>query len=966
MRFLPSILALGLAFPLLATEVTWINDTDALAYWAVLSNWQGVTKIPTNGEDVVFAPLVSAGAAQVVSTWGVSDSGDRSLVVDNVSVGKLTGDVAHTLEHATRVSAYSKPYERTFAINDASGFSGLLKVGQPKSTFRFPLTTSAARLSARNRVTVDVPNGGSALTVGALEEGGALVKKGAGELVLTTVADKSTLVYADEGTLTLGDGIGTVRLADESVSVGVTDGKRASVRNLVVGGSKFVKTGGGTLVIDRMTPESASVEVRGGAVAFERMLDLDEPAAAENAALWLDASKLATMDPLPVNAGDAVQAWKDCRADVNRVASNGWQQASTLAAHSPTLVKDAAGAGLHALSLGADANDVSWIRTQWWRDDEWAGAPNACAGFIVYRPTTDGSVYYKNILGSSTLDLFRNDGWKTLVCPNYAESAAAGSLWTMDGTVVDPWDNTVKPASDCNRFRVMAFSSPVKLYCNGIAKVHGSSASSPYAAANSCGGIQVCEFIVYDRPLTEDERVRTEAYLMKKWLGRDHPAKTVRSSVALSFALDLAPVVETDSDLDVSFTGGNGAFVKKGEGTLTLDEPSSAAIASISVLGGGLSLPVGVVDDEVVFHFDASDEASLETRPSDLGNGQTREEVTTWRDTRNNGLCAVSVKGQFQYARSDPALVSVETAAGIVRPMIDFGTPYGATGGGMTMNGTFSIRDAMTIFADAHDNTNQRLFTSTTATHFYRRTGDIIAQDATTLSDYQNGYIAVNREETGPKHTLEYGVPHLISFAPTGTAKASVNSIANDRNSMFGGCLIGEQIAFGKSLSAARREYWEKYLMWKWFGDGEKPTWADATFQSIVLGNGARLSLVGTGALVQTSKLAGWGAVAADDVAVADEGELAVEVSPESISPSRPVLSVSGALNFGTNVRFSLLVSGNVPTGRYPLVTADALGEIDLENVTVVGGSNRQFDLERVGRVIYVSIRRKGLTVLVR
>ena len=970
MRFLLGILGFGLITSVTATEANWVNTQDSLAYWAQLANWQGVVEIPTNGEDVILAPLASGIAGQTVSTGGVPDSGDRSLVVNDVVIGKLTGDATHTVEHATRVSTYSKPYARTFSIDDASGFAGLLKAGQPKASFRFPVTTFAARLSARNRVIVDVPNANTKLTVGALEDGGAIVKSGAGELEISSVANANTLVYANDGALTLGGDVGTVVHSDATVAVGVSSETRATVRNVVVGGSKLVKTGEGTLVIDRMTPETSSVEVRNGAVAFARALDVDEPAAAEDPALWLDASKLATMDPQPADAGDTVQAWKDCRADVDRVASNGWQQASTLAAHSPTLVKDAAGTGLHALSLGTDANDVSWIRTQWWRDDEWGGAPNACAGFIVYRPTTDGSVYYKNILGSSTLDLFRNDGWKTIVCPNYAESAAAGSLWTMDGAVVDPWDNTVKPASEHERFRVMAFSSPTKLYCNGIAKVHGSSSSSAYAGANYCGGIQVCEFIIYDRPLSEDERVRTEAYLMKKWLNRDHPAATTRASASLIFDAYVAPVVESATDMSVTFTGGNGEFVKKGDGAVALDAASAANISSLTVLDGSLVLPVAGEDDEIAFHFDASDATSLTTQLEEKS-GKTLTNVTAWADTRANGLTATSQLMNTDTGgepKAYPTLVSYETVSGTFRTMIDFGSLWASDRGGMNMSESFAdVKDVMIVFAD-HDNGGyhqQRLFTDLTGTDFYRKDGMLLDTD-NAKKGYQDGYISVDRVEVARDHNLEYGRAHVISMAPLAGTTGRINSIANDRNGTAGGCLIGEQIAFRKNLSPARREYWEKYLMWKWLGDGVKPTWSDATYSAVEMDNGAALTLDGTAAQVVTAKLAGWGAVTVDDLTIDADGELAVTVSPESLADEKPVLAVSGKLSFGSGVRVTLNVSGKLPVGVHPLVAADELGEIDLDSVQIVGETKRGLKLLRRENEILLSVQAPGMLLNLR
>lgn len=154
--------------------------------------------------------------------------------------------------------------------------------------------------------------------------------------------------------------------------------------------------------------------------------------------------------------------------------------------------------------------------------------------------------------------------------------------------------------------------------------------------------------------------------------------------------------------------------------------------------------------------------------------------------------------------------------------------------------------------------------------------------------------------------------------------------------------------------------------MWKWLGDGVKPVWADATYSSVELDNGAVLALDGTGAQVVTAKLTGWGAMTADDVTIGEAGELAVTVSPASLASGAPVLAVNGRLSFGSGVRVTLNVSGKLPVGVHPLVAADELGEIDLDSVQVIGETKQNFKLIRRGNEILLSVQAPGLLLILR
>ena len=94
-----------------------------------------------------------------------------------------------------------------------------------------------------------------------------------------------------------GDKAGPFMLRDLQVDshdqpVEVTDGRTIDVGNLNVAENQtFIKEGGGTLNVDTLARDGLNLNVRGGAVTFNRkMADLDDTAPADAPALWLDAT----------------------------------------------------------------------------------------------------------------------------------------------------------------------------------------------------------------------------------------------------------------------------------------------------------------------------------------------------------------------------------------------------------------------------------------------------------------------------------------------------------------------------------------------------------------------------------------------------------------------------------------------------------------------------------------------------
>ena len=156
--------------------------------------------------------------------------------------------------------------------------------------------------------------------------------------------------------------------------------------------------------------------------------------------------------------------------------------------------------------------------------------------------------------------------------------------------------------------------------------------------------LEIGEFIVYDRKLSDAERRDTVAYLMEKWTGSESPEADRRLHVrSLAYANGVEPVLESDDDVTVeSLEGADGkTFVKRGTGTVIVrPNRGGASVSSISVEEGSLVFdPTPDPCGEALFHFDATDLSSLAYYVSD---GGARTNLTAWSDTRANDIVAKS------------------------------------------------------------------------------------------------------------------------------------------------------------------------------------------------------------------------------------------------------------------------------------------------------------------------------------
>ncbi len=724
-----------------------------------------------------------------------------------------------------------------------------------------------------------------------------------------------------------------------SAAIGVPEGRTARVDAVTALGGKFTKKGGGTLAVGSVYPENARITVEGGAVAFAGAKTVATDAPAADPYVWLDANdadagKLTT----ETFAGDDhtyVTHWRDHRADVDITAI----AISNTLPRMPWVDADIGNGRGKGINLGDSTitNQSFFILPTWGADGAYgSGSGNTSdtyAGFIAYRPNSSHKTV--NIFGSSNMDMMRSAN--TLLSTSYTHPQSPSAFWSINGFPVDPFENTSAYIKQFTDVIVVAFRSPVPLTVNAIAKDRKGQGS---AQDLSAGNMTVGEFITYHRPLTDEEFRNTEAYLMKKWLGKDHPAMLVQEKMAsATFGPEAEMVLDSGRDMEVgNVMGGNGALVKRGDGSVTA---SVAPVSAIAVEGGNLTADISL-EPRAYFHFDASKTNTFTTYDGEDG----RKFITRWDDASTNGVYACSMRASSYYktaylkfVMTNPVLEKVTMPDGALRPAVYFGG-YRNTASqqesGTNAASFYFTRNIKGETAAEWQNSVREIYViqqeygTKAGAHFIGNLhgGAVAAESSTTYmradakifnptytsSRVQNGYLAVDRVPKVVTDTLPSGW-HLMSVGATDFTR--VDAIMQDRDCNAGGGYIGEMIAFDFPLSAEERANLERHLMRKWgIGSEAVPT---QTLTSVTVAAGASLA-VGDNA-VRTDLLGGGGTLTAEDVTLTDGGTLAFEYRAANDVDH---LAVNGplALDGAATVRVTFAEGAVVAGGEWTLLSA--------------------------------------------
>lgn len=771
--------------------------------------------------------------------------------------------------------------------------------------------------------------------------------------------------------------LGAVVMGAGSDSVSVPAGCAARVESATAASGTLVKTGAGKLSLGSLaqplTTDAPAVDVRAGTVVFERS---ETPAAdvpADSPYFWLDAADSASfvISNRTGSTEDYVARWNDCRPEQTEVyaktptdrpdyinSMNYNNGVGMLPTRQANVVGDKA-----VVDFGPPGVTNSQAAFMDLSTDTGA---NCLEAFIVMRFTT--ATRGLNLFGSSHIQLYRASTSRCL-SGGYGHYSGMNAFWTVNGVPVDP----IAP-NQCDlpqgQFHVVSVSSASpseKLYVDLLAK-------DRLKQGTSWGGVQVAEQILYDRTLTPAERRQTIAYLMNRWLDRNPPDVGTTRLAKMTFPADAAVTVETEGALAVDdFAGGNGTFVKKGAGALSMPLPADNGFTSIDVQEGSVTAAFDYLI-RAAYHFDASDAASLTDYY--VTEDGARTNVTAIADVRANGLTADAwlnpdatyvkdgVTNSCGICYTNPVWTVKQMPDGVMRPAFDFGRRSNYHGSkypsssGFKMSSRFTnIREVFAIFSKNDAGDTAAVFTDSSHYHFHH-SGAVLFSITYAAPAVTNGIIAMDGVQVGPFSAWPGAGFHLFSVATTGDT--SIGTIAIERNIDGGGNFISEYIGFTNVLSTGQRKFLQDSLMHKWFG-AAKPVWPE-TIDVINVAAGTALNVAGGDVVLNVTKITGTGAITGADLA--GIAEIEVFCTGGTTVPA----TVEGNIAFATNTTVRLTGDAlGLDDGMHTLVTGGALSVAGVN--WNVDGYNTNHYMATVlvdGNVLKLRLARKGTTVLLR
>ena len=717
--------------------------------------------------------------------------------------------------------------------------------------------------------------------------------------------------------------------------------------------TRLTKTGDGTLTVRDLClgNEDLALQVNGGKVVFSHPVQPSaDPQVAEGAFLHLDASRIDTFS-FSDEANQVVSEWRDCRADATG-------KATPYGDKGPRRVADAVN-GKAAVDFGVrKAADAGCLQFAPWN--------SACCqeGFLVLREKVAKSRAF--FLGDiNTYDFHPNDTGAFINRRNNSQRVAGGA-WAFDGKTVIPWSEGLSSEA----FHVVRFSLAEPARACFLCADRGST---------DIGGWEMAEVVIYSTALTEQQRVDTEACLLRKWLAKDHPNVTEKAVVRnYSFGSGVDAVLATDNDVAVNSLAGGGRLVKEGAGLVTTRMPAS--FTELVVEGGKLDGEVSI-EDGAFIHLDASDDDSIEKidHPSDP-DGHPGKYVKRWYDVRGNGRFAKLETNREPRPTEFPDIYPKVVEGGLNnQTYVDFGAPSkGLNNPGLWFNETCS--DAREIFLVWKDNSTDasqmaNAWPINSAYYcFHRGTKGEIGHSSNFFNRNENtlwlddGFYPVAT-------TVPSAGWHVMSIIVDPATKkrsdretADVIGISADREARSGGVSIAEVIVFDLPLKEEQRAALRAKLMKKWLKPDTVVPSAEMSYDRVSVAAGATLKMN----VNLTTDALDVGGTVETGVTVAEGGEIGVTVGRDGASGT----TVNGAVMLPATGTVRLQLAEGVTKvkgGLYPILTS-ATGEFsfdgDIKDWTLTGDYQSVIK-NRVRLVVkedglYLELPKPGLVLIVR
>lgn len=462
------------------------------------------------------------------------------------------------------------------------------------------------------------------------------------------------------------------------------------------------------------------------------------------------------------------------------------------------------------------------------------------------------------------------------------------------------------------------------------------------------GGLRLGELLVWKRPLSETEVRDAEAYLTKKWFGRDLPGYQAESvtmpdirKVAVEAESEIHVPSGTIARIDglvanatVDKTGGGtlmvGPFSAEGTGTIRVREGSVVSVAASDV--AGKTTPAA----EASLHLDASDAASIQSADG------SDSEVWYWYDREHRNVA------YNMTAARRPFLNAAERQNGL--PVMDFSTT-GDDGRAMYLAKALDgVRSAFVVWLPLNGGTvlgasSRREANGYSIDYARAASGGLVIYNDGALPVRKGRVLVDGVEVSDPTATasVDNGRFQLCEFHPA--AATSVSALALDRDyGSIGGGRYGEILLYERELTEREKTATRNYLMKKWFGRG------DGELKDLPP--------------VQTSRIPG-------SIGIADGATWKISVGKDGKAAA---MSVIGTISFGADLTVNfdgLPTDGSLRDLKLTVATADAFSNLEaLETATFTGHSfdksNRPHFFVRTGGRLIVRFGQHGTTLILR
>ena len=388
----------------------------------------------------------------------------------------------------------------------------------------------------------------------------------------------------------------------------------ARIRSLDVLSAPLVKTGDGTLEVEELKVSAGNLVVQGGRI--ERAAAADVSSSCELAAapsLHLDASDTNHMDIIVRSDKKFIACWhgdghRSLAYNTTETAQP-WLDTENLLNGLPVVefgpFTQSAG-GRHLL-LGESLDNVRAAFVVWGGADRGGfmlGSSSANSNIFDFHRGTDTS--NANQFGEKSELFYYNNTMSDII---------------TGGIYVDGVKTNYHYVPKIDDFQL------VESYPKSGA--HVSALAIDRGWTSRAGGQKIAEVVLYERVLSERERVATRNYLRKKWFGVDPEplpeAETPASydEDALSISVDGELSLDVDADRVARDVRGAGTLVKDGAATLRVGDLSGftgtvdVVDGVFAVTGRTATVAGALVEDGLVFHADGS--YGVTTTTNELG-----------------------------------------------------------------------------------------------------------------------------------------------------------------------------------------------------------------------------------------------------------------------------------------------------------------------------------------------------------